>query len=473
MRNNYLNIQRIIIMICLLVGTLSFSQVGIGTVTPASSAMLDIESTTKGVLMPRMTTAQRDNILLPVEGLQIYNTTNKTTDVYTGSIWKSFTTTTDSNLVYVYSLSDLPSPVSNGITLDSTKMYIFSGMVDISPNYIVINGAGLKGTDPQKDGVMSSVSGAVLRSTNTSIFMTNFTVIPFGGSTKAYDFSDSTGTKYCNLFSACSVVQIIPSLGVGQISGFKAVTLIQNFWNVSDGLKITGTTGKFCASYCFLEGITSGSGFEFLAGLSADDIDMANNYFTYTGQTGIKVNAGSTVDRAILTANMFRNVGTPLTGVDSFTPGWRMQQNTNIPDSRAFSFLYVNNNLTATTLTTPGVFYKIAGATTTVNQKRFTGSNNRITYIGRTNIVGKVSVVIGAKAPANNSDFSIGIAKNGTIISAPIASMAASSNNQAFQIVLNTELDLTTNDYIEVFITTNNSNTSSLAVNEMQFRVTD
>ncbi|MFT7351640.1 MAG: hypothetical protein ACI9XR_001397 [Flavobacterium sp.] len=229
MRNKYLNVQKIIVMIYLLIGTLSFSQVGIGKITPASSAILDIESTTKGVLMPRMTTTQRDNILLPVEGLQIYNTTNKTTDVYTGSIWKSFTTTSSSNLVYVYRLSDLPTPVSNGINLDATKMYIFSGIVDISPNYIVMNGAGLKGTDPQKDGVMSSVSGAVLTITNTSIFMTNFTGIPFGGSTKAFDFSDSAGTKYCNLFSACSVVQTIPSLSLGQISGLKLLLLFKTF----------------------------------------------------------------------------------------------------------------------------------------------------------------------------------------------------------------------------------------------------
>ncbi|MFT7351642.1 MAG: hypothetical protein ACI9XR_001399 [Flavobacterium sp.] len=49
--------------------------------------------------------------------------------------------------------------------------------------------------------------------------------------------------------------------------------------------------------------------------------------------------------------------------------------------------------------------------------------------------------------------------------------MVAALNNQSFQIVLNTELDLTTDDYIEVFITTNNSNTSSLVVKELQIRV--
>jgi hypothetical protein len=74
-----------------------------------------------------------------------------------------------------------------------------------------------------------------------------------------------------------------------------------------------------------------------------------------------------------------------------------------------------------------------------MKKKRFTATNNRITYNGVEPVVGKISVVIGAKAPAVNSDFSIGIAKNGIIIT-PIASMAAAANNQSFQIILNTEV---------------------------------
>lgn len=460
-------------MICLLTSTIAMCQIGIGNTNPDASSMLDIQSTSAGLLIPRMTKTQRDNIVAPAQGLQVYNITDNTSDIYSGNLWKSFTASANSNLVYVYSLADLPTPSSNTITLDATKMYVFSGMIDISPNYIVMNGAGLRGTDSQKDGVMSSVTGAVLRSTDTSIFMQNFTVIPFGGSTKAYDFSDSTGMKFCNIFSGCSVVDIIPSLGIGQVSGFKAITFIQNYWNAANGLKITGTVGKFTTSYCFIVGITSGSGLEFLSGLTVDDIDLSNNYFIYTGQTGIKVNAGATVDRGILTSNMFRGVGTPLDGVTSYTTGWSMIQNTNIPDSRAFSFIYFNNNATATTLTTVGTFYKIAGATTVVNEKRFTAANNRITYNDNIPVVGKISVVIGAKSPANNSDFSIGIAKNGTIITAPVASMAAATNNQSFQIILNTEVDLNPTDYIEVFIKTNNSNTATIVVDELQFRVTD
>jgi hypothetical protein len=48
--------------------------VGIGTTTPSSSAMLDISSTDKGLLMPRMTAAQRTAIVSPAAGLQVYQT---------------------------------------------------------------------------------------------------------------------------------------------------------------------------------------------------------------------------------------------------------------------------------------------------------------------------------------------------------------------------------------------------------------
>jgi hypothetical protein len=47
----------------------------VGTSTDVTSSQLTIDSTTKGVLLPRMTTAQRDAIVSPTVGLQIFNTT--------------------------------------------------------------------------------------------------------------------------------------------------------------------------------------------------------------------------------------------------------------------------------------------------------------------------------------------------------------------------------------------------------------
>lgn len=48
--------------------------VGIGTTTPAASALLDLTSTNKGILIPRMTAAQKTTITSPSTGLLIFQT---------------------------------------------------------------------------------------------------------------------------------------------------------------------------------------------------------------------------------------------------------------------------------------------------------------------------------------------------------------------------------------------------------------
>lgn len=57
--------------------------VGIGTNSPNASALIDLTSTIKGFLPPRMTTTQRDAIASPAAGLVIYNTTTSKLQVYT------------------------------------------------------------------------------------------------------------------------------------------------------------------------------------------------------------------------------------------------------------------------------------------------------------------------------------------------------------------------------------------------------
>ncbi|MES2881293.1 MAG: hypothetical protein V4676_04035 [Bacteroidota bacterium] len=61
--------------------------VGIGTTTPNTSAILDVSSTTKGLLLPRMTAAQRTAIATPAAGLLVYETTSNTFYVYNGTAW--------------------------------------------------------------------------------------------------------------------------------------------------------------------------------------------------------------------------------------------------------------------------------------------------------------------------------------------------------------------------------------------------
>ncbi len=60
---------------------------GIGTNNPNASALLDLNSSDKGFLPPRMSSAQRDAIALPAAGLIIYNTDNASLEFSDGSDW--------------------------------------------------------------------------------------------------------------------------------------------------------------------------------------------------------------------------------------------------------------------------------------------------------------------------------------------------------------------------------------------------
>ena len=82
--------KKIYLAYTLLFSVLSFSQVGIGTTSPATSALLDVSSTTSGFLPPRMTLAQRVAILSPVVGLQIWCTDCASmgeAQIYNGTYW--------------------------------------------------------------------------------------------------------------------------------------------------------------------------------------------------------------------------------------------------------------------------------------------------------------------------------------------------------------------------------------------------
>ena len=67
---------------------------GIGTVNPDGSSLLDVTSTTRGVLFPRMTTTDRNAIISPATGLWIYNTTTNFFNYYDGTTWVVVDSTT-------------------------------------------------------------------------------------------------------------------------------------------------------------------------------------------------------------------------------------------------------------------------------------------------------------------------------------------------------------------------------------------
>lgn len=71
---------------CAMLSTLCLSaQVGIGTATPSANAALEVSSTSKGLLIPRLSASQQDAMQTPSEGLIVYNTSTRKVQVYTNT----------------------------------------------------------------------------------------------------------------------------------------------------------------------------------------------------------------------------------------------------------------------------------------------------------------------------------------------------------------------------------------------------
>lgn len=73
-------------------------KVGTNPTVINASAVLELESTTKGLLLPRMTTGQRTGIGTPASGLQVYDTTTNSVWYYNGSAWVNTAAATGWNL---------------------------------------------------------------------------------------------------------------------------------------------------------------------------------------------------------------------------------------------------------------------------------------------------------------------------------------------------------------------------------------
>ncbi len=67
-----------------------FAQLGVNATNaaPNSKAMLDVESADKGILIPRLSTAARDGITSPPDGLMIYNNQTKKFNYFDNTVWQ-------------------------------------------------------------------------------------------------------------------------------------------------------------------------------------------------------------------------------------------------------------------------------------------------------------------------------------------------------------------------------------------------
>lgn len=164
------------------------AQVGVGTNNPNGSAQLDVESTEKGILIPRLTASQRGDIPSPATGLLVYQSDAPTGFYYyTGSVWTRLVSSSDvstpaltsgyaantsgSTIAVILGGSNIPLPnaqnFTSGVTINGSNTvftianagrYQISYRLNTTANLLVSSRIALNGSSLPGSVVSPSVS---------------------------------------------------------------------------------------------------------------------------------------------------------------------------------------------------------------------------------------------------------------------------------------------------------------------------
>ncbi len=201
------------IVFLLLVSFYSFAQTGIGTTTPDASAKLDISSTTKGLLAPRMTAAQKTAISLPANGLLIYQTDGVTgfyvnTGTSASPAWLRVNTDwtkTGNDIAFTTGNISTTGTLTGGNTNTSTISGFAANVASISANYPL--------TAADNGKILQSTSTTAITITIPTGLPTGFncTVVQMGAGQLTFSgtyFNRGSFTKSASQYSIVSIIHL-------------------------------------------------------------------------------------------------------------------------------------------------------------------------------------------------------------------------------------------------------------------------
>lgn len=136
-----MNAKQIKLTFLLLISGIASAQVGIGTQIPDISSILDLTSSSQGLLTPRMSESDRDAILLPAKGLIIYNTTTNTLDINIGTplliVWDRISASSSGSSATYFSVNasdDIRTVASNDVAVPEMSIIPGAGSYAVTFN---------------------------------------------------------------------------------------------------------------------------------------------------------------------------------------------------------------------------------------------------------------------------------------------------------------------------------------------------
>lgn len=451
----------------LTINTETFAQVGIGTLTPDVSSMIDMTSTTKGMLAPRMTTAQKNAITTPASGLLVYDTTLGKFSYYTGSAWVTMEANTGrDNYVLVKTLADFPAPVSGVITLVAGTMYEINGTINLGANSINLNGCTLVGSDPSSDKLNYTGSGSLFTGTNGGIIEFIF-LSGNAGSTKLFNVSDATETKNF-IVRDCFVYNFGE---VGTVSGHNFVFFDSLNFN-NNGTGVTFSANEQLHIYTMIWNTSNtGTALTLIGEFNMISI-IGGKMYTDSGETGVNVGSTPTIiSDAVINSVSFSGSGSRKNG--TFSKEWEIDTsglNTE-KDDVATGNIYITASA-ATAIISSGQFYKVNGTTGIFNNFRVddNGASNRLRYIGTKTRTFSFFATMSVSS-SNSPLLAFYIVKNAaTYYPSSKAVVKIGSGSDVVAVTMTGTITLSNNDYVEIWVI-NETNTFDPTVQTMNFHI--
>ena len=457
-----LKISIVLIVVFISVNFQAVAQVGIGTLSPDASAMLEVNSTEKGMLAPRMTSAQRIAISNPAEGLLVFDTDINVFYFYDGNVWTALKAEIKrSNYKLVKDISDLADELVSGggskYVLNENYLYEINGNINFDFP-VDLNGAYVSGRDTGEDALVNN-SGATFFSGSKGGHFKD--IVIRGNNQQVFNISGS-GTE--NLI-AYSLV-IVGASSVGTFNNLNTFYFeVLQVLGTGDGISASNISNYYMDKVFWTDG-NSGTFLKFSGIFS--NLQIANGRVVVdSGETGIDVSSNPTINISASIAQVsFTGGGSRLKGYTENTyAGYKFNSNWDVDatglqletDDASIGDLHLEAPVgsgyeTDFSAIGSGVPTKLEGLSYSNNLFRFSAPiNNRLVYDGVKTRSFQISSSISFQGDNNSSIYIFYIAKNGVVQNDSKVYRQVGSNNDVGAVSVVGSVKLDQGDYIEVW----------------------